>query len=90
MEVLEQTLDQPADVGKPAQNKVQIKIDDKPYTIERGRHAVRELKRLAGIPQADILAEVIDGKLVDLKDDGFVIIKGHEVFISRPCDSASS
>lgn len=90
MEILEQTVIQSADVDKPAKNKVEIKIDDQEYIIQRGHHNVSELKHLANISQADVLEQLIHGKLVELENDGSVVIKGDEVFVSHPCDSASS
>jgi hypothetical protein len=36
------------------------------------------------------LDEVVDGKLVPLPDDGHVVIKGEEVFLSHPKSGHSS
>src|SRR5262245_39483126 len=58
--------------------------------IHRGHHTVIELKDVAGIPQADELAQIIDKKLVPLADDGAVTIKGGEEFVSHPRTGGSS
>lgn len=70
---------------------VMIKVDDKPVEIHRGRQPVSEIKRLGDVPVADELAEVIEGQpLKPLPDDGSVVIKGGEEFMSYPKDSGSS
>lgn len=73
------------------QDTVSIKVNDKPVEIHRGRQAVSEIKRLGGVPSADELAEVIAGQpLKPLADNGSVVIKGGEEFVSYPKDSSSS
>ena len=69
---------------------VSITIDNKIYKVDRGRISVVELKQLGGIPAAYELEEIIDGKLVPLKDDQHVEIKGGEHFVSHPRAGASS
>ena len=69
---------------------VTITINDCPVEVRTGRHAVAEIKRLGNVPQADVLEHVVDGRLVELGDDGHVKVKGGEVFVSHPRDSASS
>ncbi len=69
---------------------VTIQVDNKPYQIHRGRQSVSEIKRIAGVPQAFELEEVVGGKLVPLPDDGSVTLKGGEVFVSHPKDSGAS
>jgi hypothetical protein len=69
---------------------VSITIDNKIYKVDRGRISVAELKQLGGIPAAYELEEIIDGKLVPLKDDQHVEIKGGEHFVSHPRAGASS
>jgi len=53
-------------------------------------HSVAELKKIAGVLLADELEEIIDGVLKPLKDDGTVLIKGCEIFISHKRDGTSS
>lgn len=62
---------------------VAITIDNNPYSIHRGRQTVAALKALAGVSQSYDLAELEDGRLVPLADDGAVTIKGGEVFKSN-------
>lgn len=71
-------------------DQVTITIDGQPKPIHRGRRTVAEIKQLGGIPQADVLEQIINGQLVQLDDNGAVVIKGDEVFVSHPRDSASS
>ena len=70
--------------------EVTITIDNKLFTVHRGSKTVVELKQLAGIPLAYELEEIVDGKLVPLKDDQRVVIKGGERFVSHPRSGASS
>lgn len=72
------------------QDTVTITINNEEYSIHRGRQSVSEIKGIGGIPQADVLEQLIDGQLVELDDNGAVTIKGGEQFISHPRDSASS
>lgn len=69
---------------------VSITIDNKTYEVPRGRISVAELKQLGGVPPAYELEEIVNGKLVPLKDDAFVEIKGGEHFVSHPRAGASS
>jgi hypothetical protein len=74
----------------PGNSLVSIKINGPTYEIHRGRQSVGDIKKLGGVHPADILAQLIDGKFVDLPDDGHVTIKGGEEFQSHPRDSGSS
>lgn len=65
------------------QNFVQITINDDPVEIHRGSRTVTEIKQKGKIPLADQLEQVIQGKLETLADDGKVVIKGGEEFISH-------
>lgn len=69
---------------------VTITIDNKSYSVHRGSATVIELKQMAGIPAAYELEEIVDGKLVPLKDDQHVVIKEGEIFVSHPRSGASS
>jgi hypothetical protein len=69
---------------------VQIKVNNVEYQIHRGRQTVAEIKTAAGVPLADVLNQVVNEQLVPLTDDGAITLKGDEVFISHPRDSASS
>lgn len=69
---------------------VTITVDLKEIKIHRGRHSVKEIKEVGGVPLAYVLTQVEAGQLVPLPDDGFVIIHGKEVFKSHPQDGTSS
>jgi hypothetical protein len=69
---------------------VTITVDGEPVQIHRGRQSVAEIKSLGHVPAAFDLDQVVDGKLVPLPDDGFVVIKGEEVFLSHPKSGHSS
>jgi len=69
---------------------VTITVDTKPYKIHRGHQTVAEIKKVAGVPLAFELEQLINGKLVPLSDDGAVTLKGGEVFLSHPKDGGAS
>ena len=69
---------------------VEITINGASKSIHRGRQTVVEIKTVGGVPLADDLEQVIDGRLVPLADDGAVTIKGREVFVSHPKDSGAA
>lgn len=69
---------------------VKIKVNGVEMEIHRGRQSVTAIKEKGGVLQADVLAQVVNGQLVDLPDDGHVVIKGGEEFHSHPRDSGSS
>ena len=69
---------------------VTITVNTIDRDIHRGRQPVSEIKRVGEVPQADELAQVVDGKLVPLDDNGAVTIKGGEAFVSHPRDSSAS
>lgn len=72
------------------QDTVTITINEPSFEVHRGRWSVVDLKKLASVALADELEQLIDGKLTPLPDAGHVTIKGGEVFVSHPKDSASS
>jgi hypothetical protein len=69
---------------------VEITINGGPFQIARGRHSVAEIKALGNVPPADDLEQVIDGQLTPLPDDGHVVIRGGEVFVSHPKSGCAS
>lgn len=90
MEVQEQAQEQGSQAGDHGQSIVTITINNTGFSIHRGRQSVGEIKETGGIPKADVLDQIVEGKLVELDDNGAVTIKGGEQFISHPRDSASS
>lgn len=69
---------------------VDIKINEETYSIHRGNNTVAQIKAVAGVPVADDLVQLIDGKLNPLADDGSFTIKGGEIFVSHPKDGKSA
>jgi len=69
---------------------VTITVDNKQREIHRGYQSVAEIKQVGEVPAAFDLDEVVDSKLIPLPDDGFVTIKGGEVFLSHPKSGRSS
>jgi hypothetical protein len=71
-------------------DEVKITVNNKSVPIHRGRQTVEAIKRAGGVPLADQLEQIIDGKLVPLPDDGSVVIKGGEEFKSHPPSGGAS
>lgn len=69
---------------------VDITVNGTTVRIHRGRRTVTEIKDAAGVPRADVLEQVVDGQLKELPDDGSVVIKGGEQFVSHVRGAASS
>lgn len=80
----------PEAASEQAANVVTITINDVSKSIHRGNQKVEDLKSVGGVPLADELEQLINGKLTPLADDGRVTIKGEEIFVSHPKDSGSS
>ncbi len=70
--------------------EVTITVNNTAFKIHRGHRTVAEIKTVAGVPLADDLEQNIAGKLVPLVDEGSVVIKGGEEFMSHPKDGSSS
>jgi hypothetical protein len=70
--------------------EVHITVNTTSRVIHRGRRTVVEIKTVGQVPLAEELEQVIDGKLTPLPDDGSVVIKGGEVFMSHVRDGGSS
>lgn len=81
-----------SDRGADAEHgpNVTTTVNGQPVTIHRGRRTVTEIKQAAHVPLAHDLELVSDGVLKPLADDGALVIKGGEVFVSHPKDAASS
>ena len=69
---------------------VSIKINGADKQIHRGHQTVAEIKAVGSVPVADELDQVIKGVITPLPDNGAVVLKGGEVFVSHPRDSSSS
>lgn len=71
-------------------DEVEVSINNVSYQLHRGNTPVEELKRAGTVPVADQMVWVKGEELVDLPDDGSVVLKGGERFISHPRTSAAS
>ena len=69
---------------------VTITINGTQFSIHRGHQTVADIKAVGGVNPVHELEQVEDGQLRPLPDSGAVTLKGKEVFISHPRDSASS
>lgn len=70
--------------------EVAVTINGRGSKIRPGRTLAREIKKFAGIPAADVLAEITDGKVRELADDCFADVQDCDVFVSFPRECASS
>lgn len=69
---------------------VEISINGKKFSTDRGKNSVEHLRTLGSVPANEILSELKNGKFHDLKNDAHVQIKGGEVFVSHPASAGSS
>lgn len=75
---------------KNEENKVPIFVNNTQYFVARGLELVTYLKQISGVPLADVLEQLIEGKLEPLPDNGTVDIHGGEKFFSHPRIGSSS
>jgi hypothetical protein len=89
--MLEETKKQEQSNPRPEPGpEVKIQINGVSKLIHRGHQTVAEIKKVGGVPLADELEQLIDGKLNPLPDDGAVTIKGGEIFMSHVRSGGSS
>jgi hypothetical protein len=69
---------------------VEIHVNNHPVFLQPGRYDVPTLKRVAGVPQAEELEELVDCKLKPVPDDATIPIQGCEVFISHVREGGAS
>lgn len=69
---------------------VKIKVNNVDREIKKGIRTVKEIKDAGNVPLAHELEQLIDGKLIPLKDDAKVEIKGGEQFFGHVRDGSSS
>ncbi len=69
---------------------VTITVNNTVVRIHRGRRSVAEIKAAGHVPLADDLEQIVNCQLIPLQDDGHVVIKGDEVFVSHPKSTSSS
>lgn len=69
---------------------VSITINDIERSIHRGRQTVVEIKTVGEVPLNHALEQIIYSQIIPLEDNGSVVIKGDEVFVSHIKDGGSS
>lgn len=69
--------------GNHGNNMVEITVNEVTVQIHRGSQTVVAIKQAGNVPLADALEQLIDGRLTPLPDDGRVVLKGGEEFISH-------
>jgi len=69
---------------------VTISINDIERKILPGNHSVSDIKKLGDVIQTKELLQLIDGKLIPLKEDEVVLVKGGEEFFGQVRDGVSS
>jgi hypothetical protein len=69
---------------------VDVHVNNHKVVLQPGSYDVPTFKKVAGVPQADDLDELVNCKLRHVPDDATVHIEGCEVFISHVKDGGSS
>lgn len=82
----------PRHPGEPPETgpEVTVTVNGKDKQIHRGDYAVVKLKEVLGIIASDEIDQVVDGQFKPLADDGHIVIKGHEIFVSHKRGGGSS
>ncbi len=65
-------------------------VNNKEVYAHPGRYPIATIKKLAGVPLADDLDELVECTLKPLPDAESVTIRGSEIFVSHPKDGGSS
>jgi hypothetical protein len=76
--------------GDNGKETVTITVNNVAVPIHRGHQTVAQIKTAGHVAAADDLEQLVDKRLIPLADNAAVTIKGDEVFVSHPKDSASS
>lgn len=69
---------------------VEIHVNNEGVFLQPGEYDVPTFKKVAGVPQAEDLDELVRCKLVPIADGGKIRIEGCEVFISHVKDGGAS
>ena len=69
---------------------VDVHVNNRKVVLQPGRYDVQTFKKVAGVPQADDLEELVSCKLKPVADDAALHISGYEVFISHVKDGGAS
>lgn len=69
---------------------VTVTINGTKKSIHRGNYFTPDLKAALGVPPQWVIDQNINGEFVEIPDNGRVVIKGGEVFVSHVRSGASS
>lgn len=69
---------------------VSIYVNNEPVYIQPGRYAVATLKKLAGVPLADDIDQLVNSTLKPVADDATLVLHGCEIFVSHIKDGGAS
>ena len=69
---------------------VEIHVNNNKVTLQPGRYDVPTFKKVASVPQADDLEELVNCKLKPVADNATIPIEGCEVFISHVREGGAS
>lgn len=69
---------------------VAIHVNNERVAIHAGRYDVATVKKLAGVPLADDLDQLVHSVLKPVPDDATLHLTGCEIFISHVKDGGSS
>lgn len=75
---------------KPEHKLIEVKVDEKLFTLEKHKYLVSEFKQLAGVPPDYELDHVADGIFVPLVDSTEIHLKNGDVFVSHVRQGGSS
>jgi len=76
--------------GHDCNHVVTVHVNNAEIVLQRGRYDVTTFKKVAGVPQADDLDELVNCKLRHVPDDHHVNIEGCEIFISHVKEGGAS
>jgi hypothetical protein len=76
--------------GNKHAHEVKVTVDTVKKEVRSGHYVVSEFKRAVGVEEARVLDQLINGDLVELKDDQRIEIEGGETFISHTREGKSS
>jgi hypothetical protein len=69
---------------------VRITVNGKVFPVTPGEYQVARLKNQTGVQPQDNLEQVVDGQIQMLDDNGTVVIRGQEEFVTVPRTGAGS
>jgi hypothetical protein len=76
--------------GHDCNHVVGVHVNNAKVVLQPGRYDVATFKKIAGVPQADDLDELVNCKLHHVPDNGHMNLKGCEIFISHVKEGGAS